>query len=192
MFDAIERRSELRNLLLGILASVIIIAVMSFATQTLVYEVYGEFTMPDTRFGYTFTEIQTAFNAIGIEGLRVWAIAHSPDFLFPLAYTFSMMFGIMLELKRLGRSSGHLRKLVLLPLAAGLADYIENTLILSQIAVFPNLSEIVIIIANLVTLLKWAFLIIGFVVIFALLVVIVINSISSRLSKEEVTPTDSD
>ncbi len=169
----IEKYSNRRNLFLGIVASIVVIAIMSIATQTLVYNVYGDFTMPDTRFGYTFTEIQTTFTSIGIEGLRMWAIAHSPDFLFPLAYSFSMMFAIMMELNSLEKNSGILRKSVLLPFLGAIADYIENLLILSQVAVFPNLSELVIAVASAVTLIKWAFLSLGFLVIFGLLILII-------------------
>jgi hypothetical protein len=184
ILNFIERNANRRNLILSILTSMITIAVMSIATQTLVYQVYGDFTMPDTKFGYSFTEIQIAFNGIGIEGLRTWAIAHSPDFLFPLAYSFSMMFGIILELNKAEKNSGLLRKTVLIPLAGGIADYIENTLILSQIAVFPNLSELVIAIASVVTLVKWVFLILGFIVIFGLLILIIYKAIASRSNKE--------
>jgi len=180
ILTVIERYSTRRNLYLGILGSIATIAVMSIATQTLVYDVYGDFTMPDMRFGYAFSEIQAAFTSIGIEGLRMWAIAHSPDFLFPLAYSFSMMFAIMLELNSLGKNSGLLRKSVILPLLGGIADYIENILILSQIAVFPNLSEIVIALASMITLLKWVFLMLGFLVIFGLLSIIVYKRITSK------------
>lgn len=176
----VERHSNKRNLLIGIIASIATIAIMSMATQIMVYEIYGDFTMPDMRFGYTFSDIQAAFIGIGAEGLRAWAVAHSPDFLFPLAYSFSMMFGIMLELNKVEKNSGLLRKTVLLPLAGGLADYIENTLILSQIAVFPNLSELVIAIASVVTLVKWAFLMLGFVVIFGLLILIIFKRLTTR------------
>ena len=184
ILNFIERNSNRRNLILSILGSIITIAVMSIATQTLVYQVYGDFTMPDMKFGYSFAEIQTAFTAIGAEGLRIWAIAHSPDFLFPLAYSFAMMFGIQLELNRAEMNSGLLRKTILLPLVGGIGDYIENTLILSQIAVFPNLSELVIAIASFVTIVKWVFLILGFVVIFGLLILIIYKSITSRTSEE--------
>jgi hypothetical protein len=184
ILNFVERNANRRNLILSILGSIITIAVMSIATQTLVYQVYGDFTMPDTRFGYSFTEIQTAFNAIGAEGLQTWAIAHSPDFLFPLAYSFAMMFGIALELKKAEMNSGLPRKTILLPLAGGIADYIENTLILSQIAVFPNLSEPIIVLASIITIAKWIFLILGFVVIFGLLILIIYRNITSRTSKE--------
>ena len=176
----VERYSNRRNLFLGILGSIVTIAVMSIATQTLVYDVYGDFTMPDMRFGYSFSEIQIAFTSIGAEGLQMWAIAHSPDFLFPLAYSFSMMFGIMMQLNSLDKNSGILRKTVLLPLLGGIADYIENTLILSQIAVFPNLSELVIALASVVTLFKWTFLMLGFVVIFGLLIFMVYRRFASN------------
>jgi hypothetical protein len=176
----IDRNSTGRNLVLSIVASIVIIAIMSIATQTLVYDVYGDFTMPDTRFGYTFSDVQTAFNAIGAEGLQIWAIAHAPDFLFPLAYSFSMMFGIILELRKAGMNSGMYRMIIFIPLAGGIADYIENILILTQIGVYPNLSEIVIAIASIVTLAKWVFLILGFIVIFGFLILIVIKRLTSK------------
>lgn len=180
----VEQHANRRNLILGIVISIVTIAVMSIATQMMIYDVYGNFTMPDMRFGYTFNDIQTAFNAIGIEGLQAWAIAHSPDFLFPLAYSFSMMFGIAMELSKVENNSGLLRKTVFLPLAGGIADYIENILVLSQIATFPNLSELVIATASVITLVKWVFLILGFVVIFILLLLIVYKRISSRARNE--------
>lgn len=180
LLSFIEKYSNRRNLFLGVLASIVTIAVMSVATQTLVYNVYGDFTMPDMRIGYTFSEIQTAFASIGIEGLRMWVIAHSPDFLFPLAYSVSMMFAIMMELNSLGKNSGILRKSVLLPLLGGIADYIENLLILSQIAVFPNLSELVIAFASVITLLKWVFLMLGFLVIFGLLLIMIYRRITTK------------
>ena len=180
MVNFINRNSTKRNLILSIVASIIIIAIMSVATQTFVYGVYGDFTMPDTRLGYTFNDIQTAFDSIGAEGLYVWAIAHSPDFLFPLAYSFSMMFGIILELRKVDRDAGNLRLMIFLPLAGGIADYLENILILSQIATYPNLSELVITISSIVTLAKWAFLALGFVVIFGLLIFGIVQTISSK------------
>lgn len=192
ILDIVERHSNTRNLLFGIIGSIITIAIMSLATQIMVYEVFGDFTMPDMRFGYTFTDIQMDFNAIGIDGLRVWAVAHSPDFLFPLAYSLSMMFGIMLELRKLELNSKPLRMTILFPLVGGVADYIENTLILSQIIVFPNLSEIVIEIANVVTLLKWAFLILGFVMIFILLILIIIRRFTSRNRDTSIPSSDTD
>jgi len=52
---------------------------MAFLTQTCVYEIYGDVTMPDTRFVYTINEISGMFDILGHEGLRIWAQFHMLD-----------------------------------------------------------------------------------------------------------------
>ncbi len=167
--ESIERWSSLRNLMVMIVASFVVVMVMAMLTQTWVYDVYGEVTMPDTRITYSFTEISDVFNTLGQAGLNVWAQAHLLDFIFPLTYMFAMAFGINLEISKLSLEKPKMKYLVLFPLLAGIADYAENILVLTQIAAYPNLSELVIAIASAVTGLKWILLLVGFVVIFALL-----------------------
>ena len=171
--ESIERWSSLRNLVVMIVTSFVVIIVMAMLTQIWVYDVYGEVTMPDTRFTYSFTEISYVFNTLGQAGLNVWAQAHLLDFLFPLTYMFAMAFGINLELRKLYPENSNARKLVLIPLLGGIADYVENILVLTQIATYPTLSEVVIMIASGITTLKWILLGLGFVIIFVLIPVVV-------------------
>jgi len=173
ILESIDRMSTLRNLVVMILTSFIVVMVMAMLTQTLVYDVYGDVTMPDTRITYSPNEITDVFNTLGQEGLNVWAQAHMLDFLFPLTYMFAIAFGLNMEIRRLSFDSSNVKKLVLIPLLAGIADYVENILVLTQIAAYPNLSEIVIMIASTVTTLKWILLGLGFLIIFAFIPVIV-------------------
>ncbi len=165
--------STLRNLVVMILTSFIVVMVMAMLTQTLVYDVYGDVTMPDTRITYSPNEITDVFNTLGQEGLNVWAQAHMLDFLFPLTYMFAIAFGLNMEIRKLSFDSSNAKKLVLIPLLAGIADYVENILVLTQIAAYPNLSEIVIMIASAITTLKWILLGLGFLIIFVFIPVIV-------------------
>jgi hypothetical protein len=146
--------------------------VMAMLTQTWVYDVYGDVTMPDTRFTYSINEITDVFNTLGQDGLNVWAQAHMLDFLFPLTYMFAIAFGLNMEIRRLFPDR-KAKLLVLIPLFAGIADYVENILVLTQIAAYPTLSEVVIMIASAVTTLKWILLGLGFVIIFVLIPVVV-------------------
>ncbi|MFW9976086.1 MAG: hypothetical protein ACFFDQ_12520 [Candidatus Thorarchaeota archaeon] len=179
LFELIERWASLRNLVAMIFASFIVVMIMGMLTQTWVYAIYGEVTMPDTRLAYSINEITDAFNTLGQEGLNVWAQAHMLDFLFPLTYMFAMAFGVNLELRKLYPENLNARKLVLIPLLGGIADYVENILILTQIAAYPNLTEGVIIFASGITTLKWVLLGLGFVIIFALIVLAIYRKLQS-------------
>jgi len=166
-----------------IISSFVVVMVMAILTQTLVYDVYGDVTMPDTRFTYTLTEITDVFNTLGQAGLNSWVWAHMLDFVFPLTYMFAMSFGINLELRRLPSKWSMSRFLVLFPLLGGIFDYVENTLVLTQIAAYPNLSGVVIATASAVTMLKWAFLMAGFVIIFVLIPFVVYYRLSNPESE---------
>ena len=160
-----------------IVSSFVVVMVMAMLTQTLVYDVYGEVTMPDTRFTYTITEITEAFNTLGQAGLNAWVWAHMLDFLFPLTYMLAMAFGLNMEIRRLNLD-GMAKLLVLIPLLGGLADYIENILVITQIVAYPSLSELVIATASVITSLKWILLGIGFVAIFAMIPLLVYRRIN--------------
>lgn len=172
LLEKIDNQSNLRNLAVMIVSSFIVVMVMAMLTQTWVYDVYGDVTMPDTRFTYSINEIADVFNTLGQDGLNVWAQAHMLDFLFPLTYMFAIAFGLNMEIRRLFPDR-KAKLLVLIPLFAGIADYVENILVLTQIAAYPTLSEVVIMIASAVTTLKWILLGLGFVIIFVLIPVVV-------------------
>ena len=152
-----------------IVSSFVVVMIMAMLTQIWVYDVYADVTMPDTRFSYSINEISDVFNTLGQEGLYVWAQAHMLDFLFPLTYMFALAFGINMELRTSYPDSSRMKLLVLFPLFGGIMDYVENILVLTQIASYPSLSGPVIIIASTITSLKWILLGISFVIVFALI-----------------------
>ncbi|MFW9793357.1 MAG: hypothetical protein ACFFEE_03560 [Candidatus Thorarchaeota archaeon] len=166
---SIEKISSSRNLVIMIVSSFVVVMVMAMLTQALVYDVYADVTMPDTRFSYSINEITDVFDALGQEGLYAWAQAHMLDFVFPLTYMFALAFGINMELRNSYPDNEKAKLLVFFPLFGGIMDYAENILVLTQIASYPLLSESVIIIASAITSLKWILLGVGFVIVFALI-----------------------
>ncbi len=178
LLEALDRLSNIRNLAVLIIASIIVVSIMGIATQTFVYSIYGEVTMPDTRLAYSFSEIVDVFNTLGQEGLNIWAQAHMLDFLFPLTYMLAMVFGMNMEIRRIYPDNTNIKKLVLIPILSGIADYVENVLILTQIAAFPSLSESVIMIASAVTTLKWTLLGVGFAIIFVFVIIFVVKRVN--------------
>ncbi|UCE10593.1 MAG: hypothetical protein JSW61_01310 [Candidatus Thorarchaeota archaeon] len=168
----LDKLATTRNLILAIVSSAVIVAVMGYATQTLVYDVYGDVTMPDTRVVYTFEEIAQVFDTLGSDGLRIWSQVHLLDLLFPIAYCLSIVFGITMEVRRAYPDKPELKGLIALPIMAAAADFLENALIASQIAAYPGLSPSIILAASLITTVKWALILLSFGVVFGLLLVI--------------------
>jgi hypothetical protein len=84
--------------------------------------------------------------------------------------------------RRLFPEKGRLMKLNLLGLLGGLADYIENMLVASQALSYPNLSQTIIQVSSIVTTLKWGIIMVGFGLVFALLIAFIVKRATERLS----------
>ncbi|TFG07889.1 hypothetical protein EU538_08085 [Candidatus Thorarchaeota archaeon] len=169
----IDRYSTIRNLVLAIIVAAISIALMGYLTQTLVYDVYGEANMPDTNLGYTYQQIMEAFSTLGSEGLGVWSQVHLLDLVFPLGYGFAMAIAIAMETKIISPDRIELRNLAMIPLLGATADYIENALVATQIAAYPDVSSLVVSVASTVTTVKWALIYLGFAVVLVLLILVI-------------------
>ncbi|MHA2139945.1 MAG: hypothetical protein ACXADC_06175 [Candidatus Thorarchaeota archaeon] len=166
----VDKYATARNLILAIISSAIVVTIMGFATQSMVYDIYGDVTMPDTRLAYSYSEILEVFNTLGTEGLGAWLLVHSLDFIFPLTYSFAIAFAISMLSRKLFPEKSGFKNLNLIGLLGGDADYIENILVASQVLSYPNLSQPIIQIASIVTTLKWVIIMVGFGLVFALLI----------------------
>lgn len=179
LMNTLKSWSTTRNLILSFVASVIVIILLGYGLQVLVYNVYGNYVMPDTRFGYTFEEIQAVFDGLGAGGLQAWTMVHLLDYIFPLVYSFGIIFAMGLELKKMDLFEKY-NKILFFPILGCLADYTENILVQTQVQAYPNLSAAIINLANYVTLTKWALLALSFGVILILLFLILYQRLSSK------------
>jgi hypothetical protein len=180
MILTVDRQSSLRNLAIFTVLSLSMMLVMFYLTQILVYNVYGEFVMPDLRLSYNILDLQAIFSLVGQEGMIAWEQVHLLDYMLPLAYSLAIASGIIYGLRRTYPEKTSLKKLVLIPLLGCVMDYVENLLILSQIISYPSLSEPIISLASVFTTMKWISMALGFAAILGFLVVTVYRRISSR------------
>ncbi len=180
MISAVDRKSSMRNLALFTILSLGLMLVMFYMTQILVYDIYGEFVMPDLRLAYSLLDLQTVFSLVGQEGMIVWAQVHLLDYMLPVIYSLAIAFGIMIGLRGTYPERSSLTKLISIPFLGCAMDYLENLLILSQILSYPNLSESVIVLASAFTTVKWISMALGFILIGGLLITILYKKTKSR------------
>ena len=176
----IDRISTPRNLVLAIILSAASVMLMASLTQTMVYDIYGDADMPDMMFGYSYNDIIVAFDSLGTDGLNAWLLAHSIDAIFPIGYSLSLVFGIAMLMRNTFPNRKQEKIIILLPIIAAIADFVENMLIASQAISYPLVSEPIIAIASTVTILKWLLLYFAFAIVFILLLIFIIKWIKRK------------
>jgi hypothetical protein len=109
------------------------------------------------------------------------------DFLFPLTYTLFYLTANTFILQRLFADSSPLRKLSLLPLVAGLADYVENIFILVLLLGYPTRRDFVAILANTLTVTKGLFMVASMLLLVVGLLALLIKALVARVRRNVVT-----
>lgn len=180
IMNRIDRLSTPRNFVLAIIVSVVSISLMVYMTQTMVYDIYGEVDMPDLMLGYSYNDIMVTFDSLGSDGLNAWLLAHTWDALFPIGYTLALVFGMTMLMRNTFPDRYRERAIVLIPIVAAIADYVENILIASQAISYPIVSEQIIAISSIVTILKWLLLYLVFAIVVILLLVYIFKLIKRR------------
>ena len=115
----------------------------------------------DQREGYTYQDVCAFMEKIGDTGRMFYAkMLLLLDFAFPLAYTLFWAAAIAFFWGRLLPCNSKLMYISLIPFAAGLADYLENLLLLSMLFSYPKILNLVVLLANFMTnakdLFMWA------------------------------------
>ncbi|MHA2045669.1 MAG: hypothetical protein ACXAAO_12840 [Candidatus Thorarchaeota archaeon] len=111
----------------------------------------------DMRFFYTFDDVTEYLTALGETGRTYYLYQKIVDSFFPIGYGL----GIALALGYLCKKSdikNPWHSIILIPIIAAIFDYIENILLTTQIVSFPTISETIVSVAAITTLIKWIFL----------------------------------
>jgi hypothetical protein len=174
LVEFIEKHATRRSILLWFLVVVFTGAVMTLGITPQINAIIGNLGLLDTRLFYTYGDVATLFGALGPEGLLLYTYQKIVDMVFPLGYGFALAMLQVMVNRRTFPEHHATGRLAILPLLGMLFDYIENILIWSQILTYPALSNTVIVLASIATILKWSFLglsfaCIIFVTIFSLL-----------------------
>ncbi len=163
MLDVLDEHSKVQNLIILLIVTITMTLVMGYFSQQFL-TLSGGLPIPDTRLGYTFTEIQDLFSTVGQEGLLVYRNLQILDMFYPLAYSLAFVAGIMIAIRSCPERFQKIRMAGLVPIVAAVFDYIENILIATQAQSYPILDETVISIASAFTMMKWLTLLISLIV----------------------------
>jgi len=158
-----QRLSTPRNILILLLITVVFAVLIMGIVQPQLLAASGGLPVLDMRFTYTYDEALNLLTQLGEEGRHLYSVMQLLDTVFPAAYGLSMALALGLLTARLFPNSHTHALVLLLPILAALLDYVENILVATQIAAFPDLSASIISVAAIVTALKWTFLSLGFV-----------------------------
>jgi hypothetical protein len=105
--------------------------------------------------GYDSEYVNTLFAALGEAGRETYLYRQIPvDMLYPLLFAVTYCLVMAYFLKKLGKLHTSWFYLCLLPLLAGLADYLENGSIVIMVNSYPEVSPTSVAAANIFTLVK--------------------------------------
>lgn len=108
--------------------------------------------------GYDTEYVDTLFRTLGQQGRNAYLFHQLPvDMLYP--FLFGVTYCLLLAhiLNKLGKSTGHLTYLCLLPLLAALFDYSENAGIIALLSHYPKNNGFLVVSTNVSTILKSCF-----------------------------------
>ncbi len=126
----------------------------------------------DTRASYTSEDAYELFAALGTEGRRAYLILHLvPDTIFPIGYALLFAFISAWFLVRLLPLDHRLQWLSMIPLISGLADVLENLLLVVANLAYPGRVDWLVRFAHVLTKVKFGLLPIGLVFLAVIVVV---------------------
>ncbi len=105
--------------------------------------------------GYDWNYVNELFNTLGENGRKTYLTNQIPvDMLYPLLFGLSYCLIFAYFLKKLDKLSSSFIYLCLLPIIAGVADYLENFGIIKMLNNYPDLTETTVNTTNIFSVLK--------------------------------------
>jgi len=129
-------------LFLFILTNLIYILMLTITIPKVVAYANGKRLLDMMPTGYDLDYVKALFNALGPQGRDTYIYRQLPvDMVYPLLFGVSYCLVFAYFLKKLKKFHSKLFYFCLLPLFAGVADYLENIGILNLLANYPNLTS---------------------------------------------------
>ena len=149
---------------------------LPFSTPT-IEELSGGVPILDLRASYTPDDAYELFAALGTEGRRAYLILHVlPDTIFPIGYAFLFAFISAWFLVRLLPLDHRLQWLSMIPLISGLADVLENVLLVIANLAYPDRVDGMVRTAHVLTKVKFGLLPVGIVFLVVIVVAWLVRS----------------
>ena len=132
----------------------------------------------DGRLSYNYDQVNTLFNKMGREGRDVYHVmAGKIDMIYPIVYSIFFVLLLASLLKKIFSQKSKILLIALLPLIGMLFDYLENLNTLKLLNKFPNITTEQVAYGSQMTQIKWLFLIMSILLVFALGITITIQKI---------------
>ena len=171
-----------KALLFFILANLVYIAMLSItipATMTFSDDLKILDMLP---MGYDAAYVKTLFNALGEEGRNYYLLRQIPmDMVYPILFAVSYCLIIVYFLRKLHKLDSWMFYLCLIPLIAGLADYVENFGIITLLISYPDLSPKIISATSIFSVIKSTSTTIFFI---ALIIILIALGYSTLVKKK--------
>ncbi len=132
--------------------------------------------------GYDLDYINTLFETLGEKGREVYLYNQIPlDMIYPFLFGISYCLVIAYFLKKLNKLNSPLFYICLLPIIAGIADYLENIGIITMLNTYPGISQISAFTTNIFSIVKSVATTIYFV---ALIITMMVMGIKTMRGKK--------
>lgn len=131
--------------------------------------------------GYDFDYVSELFRTLGANGRGIYLTNQIPvDLIYPFLFglTYCLLLGYFL--KKLNKLNGPFSYLCLLPIIAGIADYMENFGIITMLRSYPKLTEIAVQKTSSFSVIKSMSTSVFFIVLVIVLLVLGLNAINRK------------
>ena len=123
--------------------------------------------------GYNLNYVNELFNSLGEIGRGTYLTNQIPvDMIYPLLFALTYCLLLAYFLKKLNKLNAPFTYLCLLPIIAGIADYLENFGIIAMLKSYPNLTEITVKTTNSFSVLKSISTSVFFIVLIIVLIIL--------------------
>jgi hypothetical protein len=131
--------------------------------------------------GYNLDYVNKLFSALGENGREIYLTNQIPvDMIYPLLFGLSYSLLLVCFLKKLNKLKSPFTYLSLLPIIAGIADYLENIGIITMLNSYPDLTENTVITTNAFSVIKSISTSLFFIALIVILIILGIKFIKKK------------
>ncbi|PIA77423.1 hypothetical protein BFR04_08220 [Gaetbulibacter sp. 4G1] len=137
--------------------------------------------------GYDLNYVSELFSSLGENGRMTYLNNQIPvDMIYPLLFGLSYCLLLGYFLKKLNKLNSPYTYLCLIPIIAGIADYLENLGIITMLKNYPELTEITVYATNMFSVIKSISTSIFFIVLIVVLITLGIKLLRIKTSANNV------
>ena len=173
--------------LLFIVTTVIYVVMLSITIPKLLAFSQGKEILDMMPGGYDATYVQELMSALSVEGRSYYLTSQLPvDFIYPAMFAVTYALVFILFLRKVGKHETNWKLIALLPVIAGLADYIENVFIIVILKSFPQISSSVVQFSSFFSIVKASATTLYFISLIILLIIVAVNTLRKRRLARQV------